>query len=328
MIRKLTMTRTLAALALTGTLAGCSFDENLPIHNMRGTIVVPREAATRTLADADGNDFEITDVRNIGPIYIGLYPSVFPADVVDSYPHPEIGPQFLEGVQGDTYPYGGTTVGDLRFGCFESLVCKLASGRFVDYDSIVDWFNNTLNDPIVDPDDRLVESGVYFQQTCWDLMEVTSDEEVRITAFEDQNDDGKLTELDLDLVENADGDFEGEFLLQQQDFYWDQNQQDCEPGIDCTGFSVWAFMDGPAQLDSTFTTCESAGQLGFEVEDYQHDFFGGRVESNVLNQPGSYISLGDWVSDSYVEGGQVVDGAYVWNNMFDRPVIRLGHEVE
>ena len=321
----------LVAVSTAGTsMSGCSWQEGLIINNMQGTVVVPRAAATRTFVDENGDSFELTDVRNIGPIYVGVFPSVEPANVLNSYPHPEQGPVLPNGEEGDTFPYGGTTVGDIRFGCFDALTCKMTSGRFTDYQSIVDWFGDTLGSPILDDDGVEITDGEFFRQQCFDLLEVTSDEEVLLIPTDDTNGDDKLDELDLDFVENADGDFEATFTLWQQDYFWDINhaaENDCEPGLDCQGFSVWAFMDAPARSGGSFSTCEDGTYAGFEVEEYNHDFFGGRAYSNILNYPSSYIGQGDWISNQFMQDGAFVEGAYRWDNVYDRPVIRLGHEV-
>ena len=71
-----------------------------------------------------------------------------------------------------------------------------------------------MNFPVRDADERKVEDGEYFRQTCFDLMEVTSDEEVMLLP---RNLEGKETAVDpseLDFVENKDGDFEAEFTTQ------------------------------------------------------------------------------------------------------------------
>lgn len=317
-----------AGVALVGSSA-CRYEEGLLIENMKGTVIVPREAATVTWVDGDGNENEVTDVRNIGPVYIGLFADIEEANVVANYPHPSVGPIFQDGIQGDTYPYGGTTMGDLRFGCFDALTCKMTSGRWESYDAIVEWFNDTLGIPIVDADGRKVENGEYFRQTCFDLMEVTSDLEVMLMP-QDRNGDEKVNALDLDFVENADGDFEGTFTLWQQDFFWDQDAEEksgCTPGLDCPAFKLWAFMDGPGGNDASFATCDNSDFVGFEVEEYNHDFFGGRAMENVLNQPDSYVGEGDWVANQFLDGNELVDGFYEWQNRFDRPTIRLGYEV-
>jgi len=306
-----------ASVMIAGSMfsTGCAYDEDLVIANIQGTVVIPRAAATRTFIDEEGVSSELTDVRLIGPVYLGLFPSVLPPNSGASYSHPEVGPIYKEDVPGDTYPYGGTTVGDLKFGCFEFLTCKIVSGRYVDFDAMASWFADTLQQPILDANGAPVTNGEYVRQTCFDLLEVTSDEELLLTATEDRNDDEKINELDLDFYENKDGDFEATFRFIQQDWYWDQNQKDCEVGKDCTGFSLWGWMDAPSTISNVYQTCDPA--QGYEEQTYNNDYAGGRPHANVLNAPSSYIGKGDWVAD---EG-------YVWKDIFEQPTIRLGFEV-
>ena len=106
-------------------LSGCYYDEGLTIENMTGTLVIPREAATRDFLREDGSVDTVTDVRLIGPVYLGMFAGV--EQGIEDYPHPSVGPQFQAGVPGDTYPYGSTTVGDIRYACFEHLTYQ---GRF------------------------------------------------------------------------------------------------------------------------------------------------------------------------------------------------------
>ena len=101
-----------------GLTSGCQFDEGLIIENMRAKVFVPEEAATREFLREDGSVEVITDVALIGPVFLGLYASVAPPESIEAYPHPEVGPQYIENTPGDTYPYGGTTIGDIRYACF------------------------------------------------------------------------------------------------------------------------------------------------------------------------------------------------------------------
>ena len=39
---------------------------------------------------------------------------------------------------GNAYPYGGGSVGRYDFACFSSVACKVVTGRFTDYDDILD----------------------------------------------------------------------------------------------------------------------------------------------------------------------------------------------
>jgi hypothetical protein len=283
-----------------GFTSGCQFDEGLIIENMRARVFIPEEAATREFLREDGSVEVITDVALIGPVYLGLFASVEPAESVEAYPHPEVGPQYIENTPGDTYPYGGTTVGDIRYACFQHFTCKVTSGRFVDYDDIVDWFNNSLLDPVVDASEAPVTTGEYIKQTCYSLLDISTDAELRITA-QDSNEDGKIDEKDLDFVDNGDGYYVAETTLWQQEYF--------------DGFSLWGFMDAPSEVNSTFGTCDPSD--GSQENEYANSFFSGRPFTDVLNQPAKYIERSDWVSEGLV-----------WKNFEDIPDLYLDFEVQ
>jgi hypothetical protein len=284
------------ALLLPLALAACSFNEGLEINDMKGRVIVPREAATRTMANGE----TVTDTRLIGPVYLGFYPEV--RNDIFAYPHPAIGPVFSSTVGGDAYPYGGTTVGDFRFPCLQFLVCKVVSGRFVDFDAMVDWFGPYYDDPILDAKGDAVATGEYIRQTCYERLRITADDEIRLTAFADRNADGKLDHLDLDFVENADGDFEAEFTVFQQEFF--------------EGFQLWGYMDSPGAANGRFNSC-NPGE-GFNDVEYANNFRGGRAYRNVLNFPSRYIQEGDWVAS---EGAR-------YERWDDEVVLRLDFEVQ
>jgi hypothetical protein len=302
-------------------VGGCAYDENLPIANLKGRVFVPKAATTRTIAREDGTEEVIgPDVKLIGPVYLGLYPSIYPANVVERFPHPEVGPQYLEGVTGDAYPYGGTTVGDLRFACFEFLTCKLSSGRFLDFQEIVDWFAY-LEQPVVDAAGSEIQDGDFIRQTCFDMLNVTGDDEIRITAYEDRDGDGAIDKGDLDFVDYDDEYWMAEFTVWQQEMFWDQNQEDCTPGVDpdkggCKGFQLWGWMDAPSTLSYQFSTCDPAN--GFLFNEYNNLLVSGRPYEDVLNFPASYIAEGDYTAP---EG-------YIWSDIYDQPDIYLDFAVQ
>ena len=297
-------------------LVGCAYEEGLLIQNLQGRVFVPKEAITREIVFSDGRVETLgPDIRLLGPVYLGLYPSVLPANVIERYPHPEIGPQFLDDVQGDTYPYGGTTIGDLRFSCLEYLTCKVTSGRFLDYQDLLDWFK-LVEQPITDAAGAEVSDSKFLEQTCYDLLNATSDEEVRITAYEDRNEDGSIDALDLDFVDDGGDYYVGEFTLWQQEHFSDQNQKDCTRGRDCTGFSLWGWMDAPSTGRYQFATCDETA--GYQNTLYNADFFGGAPYTNVLNFPSSYITEGDWVATE----------PYVWSDIYAQPDLYLDFSVQ
>ncbi len=305
-------------LSLLAMTSACRYDEGLIIENLKGTVKIPVAAGTATLARADGETVELVDAKLIGPVYLGLYSGVDPANVQQRYPYPKRGPQFEGGQPGDTYPYGGTTVGDFRFPCFETLVCRVVSGRYVDFDDVVDWWNNALGAPITDAAGQVVPSGDYMRQTCYDLLDAATDEEVRLTAA-DENDDGQINAMDLDFVLDETGNFfVADFEMLQQEFFWDQNQENCEPGTDCRGFSLWGFMDAPSPADFTFDTCEISESNSLPVRDYDVEFNSGAANRDVLNQPSDYIIRGDWVASEGIE----------WNDVYEQPELFIDFEVQ
>lgn len=319
----LRLATTFGILAALPAVSGCAFDEEILIHDLKGTVRLPVEAGTRTFVrdNEDGTTFEetVVDARLIGPVYLGLYPSVLPPGTVSSYAHPELGPQYQNGVQGDTYPYGGTTIGDIKFACLEYLTCKTTTGRFATYDDMVDWFANVLEAPITDAGGKPIEAGFLIQQTCFDLLEVTSDAEIGLITG-DRDGDGAADAADLDFVLSDDGQFwEAEFTIWQQNWYWDRAEEaetGCIPGEDCTGFSLWGFMDAPDTSTSVFSTCNP--NQGYDEEIYDQEFSGGKAMSNVLNQPTQYITRGDWVAN---EG-------FVWKDMYEQPTLDIDFEVQ
>ena len=88
-------TRIALALALaTLPLSGCAFDEGLNVHDMAGTVYVPKSVAPT----AD----------DVGMIYVGLYSGV---DNRLGYPSPIAAPA-ASTAGADTFPYGGTSIGN------------------------------------------------------------------------------------------------------------------------------------------------------------------------------------------------------------------------
>ena len=117
--------------------------------------------------DEEGN--QVLDVSDqmglLGPVYLGVFPSV--EDGHFEYPHPEMGPVVDETLPGNTYPYGGTTVGRFDYACYEQLRCKVVTGRYKDYSEIIDFFADVVQEPIIDPDGTVVTSAVNYQEHCY-----------------------------------------------------------------------------------------------------------------------------------------------------------------
>ncbi len=311
--------RNLICISALVAMGGCAYDEGLVINNLRGTVRLPAEAAEGQLFDANGDPQTVEDVGFIGPVYLGLYSEIAPPLSLEKYPHPARGPQFEQGVPADSYPYGGTTVGDFRFSCFTDMVCELVSGRFTDYDDLLEFYA-AAGDPVLDESGAEVTDGEYYRQTCFELLDVQTDREVRIVA-EDRNDDGNVDEMDLDFIRDGDS-YVAEFTIWQQEHFWDQEVEDCEPGIDCPAFWLWGFMDS-GDLDGQggagdFTTCNGGEGSPSGVNQYDANFQGGAPFRDILTRPSSVITNGDFVSTT----------AFQWNNHFDQPELVIDFKVE
>ncbi len=245
--------------------AGCAFNEHLPEVDLHGSVQIPKAAATVTLPNGE----TVTDPRLIGPIFLGAFPAVH--DDLFSYPHPEMGPVIDEGIPGDTYPYGGGTVGRYDFACFAELACEVVTGRYKDYADIIDFHSNVLGQPILDDGGNVVETPGYYQQSCYELFELTADYELSWISGEDG----------LDFVDEGDY-YEAEFNMWQVEYR--------------EGMQLWGWVDKPTinpQEGLQFSTCnKEAGQSNSE---YTSDYNYGTAHTDVVNFPGTYITEDDYV---------------------------------
>lgn len=268
---------------------GCTFDEQLPQVDVQGTLILPREAATYTVVNPqNGEETEVTDARAIGPVYLGVFPNIR-YDLYD-YPHPEMGPVIIDGTPGNTYPYGGGTVGRFDFACFSDLACRISTGRFKSFEDILDWYNGVLGDPVVDEFGAVVDSPDFFRSYCYELFQYTADYELTFIS-EFVNADG-LEQNTLDFTENADGDFEAVFDLWQVTYKPDMK--------------IWGWMDAPSEK-FTFSTCDP--DQGQQNNKYTNEYYYGTNYSDLLNYPSKYIFENDWViQDPYTFTSTDADG--------------------
>ncbi len=257
------------------SVLGC-YNENLPEHDFVGTVVLPRAAATRTVPTFDSTgtingSTEMTDARFIGPVFLGAYGGIDTTSF--SYPHPEMGPVIDPATPGDTFPYGGTSVGRFDFACYNMLACKVVTGRFTDYNDMLDYFR-LIGQPIKDFDGNAIQDQSTFQQQCYYYYKVTSDQELSFIGA-------------TDFTENANGDFEAPFTMPHTTFN--------------AGMAIWGYMDAPS-IDTTsttangsFTTCQLPNS--YTHNDYNNTYTEGEEVPYALNYPSQYITTGDWVGD-------------------------------
>ena len=252
------------------SVLGC-YQENLPDYDFVGKVVVPKAAATRLISNGEGGTEEVTDARFIGPVFLGAYSGIdtlsFP------YPHPSMGPILDSSVPGNTFPYGGTSVGRFDFACYDTLACKVVTGRFTDYNDVLDYFR-IIGKPVTDFEGTEIDSSSTFQQQCYYYYHATSDQEMSFIG-------------EKSFTENADGDFEADFTMPHTSYH--------------EGMAMWGFMDAP-MIDTTstinngtFTTCQETGS--HTVTDYNNSTTEGEQVADALNSPSNSITAGDWVGD-------------------------------
>jgi len=250
--------------------AGCAWEENLPDVDLTGTVRIPIEAMTYEITDkTTGSVNEITDLRGLGPVYMGVYPSI--QDGLYSYPHPEMGPVLSESEEGNAYPYGGSSVGRYDFACYHMLNCKVVTGRYTSYDDVLDFFANTLGDPVLDSEGIEVTSGAAFQEHCFEVLYMTGDYEL------------SFIDAATDFV------VEGDYLV----------ANDVEiPRVNFTeNMAIWGWLDVPDR-DFEFSTCSSANNNGEYHSYYDEIGYAGTNSSDLLNFPGNYIQAGDWIVET------------------------------
>ncbi len=289
--------------ALLLNVLGCAYDEHLPQVDVHGTVVIPRAAATRDITDArTGEVSTITDARWIGPVFMGAYSGVDSQNY--GYPHPEIGP-VIGSTDGNTYPYGGGSLGRFDFACFEALVCEVNTGRFYDFEHMIEWFNDIIDEPITDEFGAVVDNPDYFRSYCYELLNFTDDFELSFISCPD----GREGCNGLHFEENADGDFEAEFDL------WQVNYQ--------AGMQIWGWMDSPGS-DYNFTTCNP--ELGQQNTEYANDSTFGTNYNDLLNFPQKYIGTGDYlVQAPYTTEAADADA---WRESGERAALTLDYLLE
>ena len=292
--------RTLPLLLVGFTATACGFEENLPEVDFSGRVIIPKEAATKVV-EIDGVETELTDIRFLGPVWLGAYPSVTTSDF--PYPHPEMGPIIDPAYPGDTYPYGGTSIGRYDFACFESVACKVTTGRFENFEKIIEYFSWS-DEPVTDPYGNEVTSADYYQQYCLDYYYNTSLTEFGFLAIIEDEGGELVPDLDFEQITSDHelaADYEGDFIADftMNHVVWTE------------GMAIWGFVDNPSQ-EFTFSTCND-DVTGNARNDYNLSFYAGGHQHDILNFPSLYINEGDWV----------VKDAWTMTSKDDEPLLVL-----
>jgi hypothetical protein len=269
--------------ALLVTLSACTWNEDQTHFDLVGTVRLPKEAATFVYIDEKGVEHPIADPRAIGPVYLGAFPSI--QDGLFLYPHPEMGPVITEDAPGDTYPYGGGSVGRMAWGCYQSTVCRLVSGRFSGFDDIIDFYNNVLGPldgdanalDIVDGEGAVVTSEDVYRERCYDALYYTSDAEVEFIPPDDT--ESAIADY-LDFRED------GDFYVADVELLHVKFVE---------GMQIWGWVDMPT-ANFNFASCDPNDQGRF-FDDYADYYEMGSTYGTLLNYPSLYIDVGDWVAN-------------------------------
>jgi hypothetical protein len=272
---------------LVVSLAACTWSEDFTHFDLKGTVRLPKEAAMFPYIDDAGAEHDIPDPRAIGPVYLGAFPSV--QEGLFAYPHPEMGPIITTTQPGDTYPYGGGTVGRMAWGCYQSTVCRVVTGRFSGFGDMIDFYNNVLGPydgdanalEITDYTGAVVTSDEVYRQRCYDFLYYTSDAEVEFIP-PDQSDSAIADYLDFHEETDDDGDF---YVADVELLHVKMVE----------GMQIWGWVDMPTN-NFNFNSCDPTNQGRF-ANQYNDYYPMGATFGNVLNFPSQYIDPGDWVVD-------------------------------
>ena len=289
------MTKHLSVLALFGlNMGGCTFDEDLREKDITGLVRIPVEALeSLQLIDSDGtpivdDGFTLDDEGNpilditdqmglLGPVYLGGFPSVEEGHY--DYSHPEMGPVLDPDRPGDTYPYGGTTVGRFDYACYEQLRCKVVTGRYTDYQEILDFFSDVVQERVLSPDGTEVTSGATYQEHCYTTEYVTSDSELSFIDAEPQADVKPY--------------FKPYFRLDEAGEYYVADVT-MPHTLFIAGMELWGWVDMPSARYN-FASCNA--EEGAYNYRYTEQFYEGSSYPDLLNYPGTSIDGGDWVAE-------------------------------
>lgn len=283
-------------LSLSLAAAGCEFDEGINVHDVSGTITVPKSIAP--------------EAQDIGMIYIGLYSGV---DQRLGYTSPIAAPA-ASTAGADAFPYGGTSIGSFMTRDVRE-VCSVISERdirdegssweldfeilqFPFHEGTAAWaWMDTLGtgNPYTSCDRGNGWYG-YFQIEVTPI-EVTQAGTQWKVVFDDTG---------LPFPETIPGGAGQRRLLDADGQYWQVTGYDeIEPSV--TVFDIYdnggrPGMSGPAQPAL--------------ISEEQLQYYGSHFQ-DVLNFPGKYIFPGDVVTDE----------AFVLENLPDRIELTLDTEV-
>lgn len=295
-IRAVTPVVLASAFALLG---GC-FDEPIREVDLVGTVRISASA--------------VPDVRDIGVVYVGVYPGW--SDDVLGYAYPTMGPVVGSARLGDTYPYGGTTIGSFAYACYQALKCEVVTGRYATLEDLVCAHGLTAEGATEDCSCSPGDDGSFvidegsgclspddFWTDCADYYGFTDPEELDFVGKE---------RLAFEKVEDGGEEFwEAEYRI------WHV--------VPFANAVLYAFADN----DGTSCNPEGGSINRKRDRDGGQFFYEGTHFNDVLNFPDKYLTSGDVLSEEPVVLTQsAVDAATAGApEITERPEVQMGHVV-
>lgn len=282
-----------AALALVA-ISGCdeylgNINEGLNVHNLSGKILIPKTAAPT--------------IDDIGVVYVGVWSGV---DLQQGYLSPVTSPSTTPGVPGDSFPYGGTAVGDF-FTRDARYVCQNVTDRDVK-DAGSNW----------ELDFEILQFPFYPGSAVWAFADQSS---VTCNAGGGFYDPKAIYVAPSDVVEFDPPVYPNSFGGSLQRTIWDRS--DWKISLASTDLSVFLPAPGSELADLNFvdatqhlylvTTLDGPDKIGVrdfyrvgrppaiegfwepQIQDPNTNIYYGTQYQDVLNHPTSYMVSGDLI---------------------------------
>ena len=168
---------------------------------------------------------------------------------------------------------------DPDYACYEQLRCKVVTGRYTDYQEIIDFFSDVVQEPILAPDGTEVTNASTYQEHCFTTEYVTSDDE--------------LSFVDDEPNEDVRPYFKPYFSLNEEGTHYVADVT-IPHALVVDGMELWGWVDMPSARYNFASCNESEGDMHYR---YTEQFYKGSSYPDLLNFPGLYIDEGDWIVD-------------------------------
>lgn len=273
----------LASLAASLALVtGCAFDEGINVHDLEGTVLVPKSVAPT----AD----------DVGMIYVGLYSGV---DLHLGYTSPIAAPA-ASTAGADTFPYGGTSSGSF-YSRDVRTVCQSIAGRSV-RDGGANW----------EVDFEILQFPFYEGANVWGWMDTLITDTAgtivnSYTSCDPNNGYYSYYQIEVDPVSVDSAGSQFEITLEDSDLP-DVPGGNSERRYQDADGSLWGVsaIDIATDVLTVGDIYSVGGKPAINgpsqpiILSYEELQYYGSQFQDTLNFPGKYIRVGDFVNDAPV----------------------------